>query len=908
MEHSLTDAEETVNAVLEEVLDDAQHWRSPGLHEDQDLTLSAEHSEQRMQTQLQDSRKVTTDQAVTTPADGSGTNDPDTATAMATLCQIAPVQSAMNPLFQPAQLVRPQSAQLQHTLSSMKRQLSALENSMQQPPGIEADGDPLASSTADVPLDASSAATAGASNAAMARADAAVTSNTAGTSSLAAPVQVMPDVPALSSSAISVRPALAGAATAAEDATAADLLTAAAIAAAGPATAAAGPATVADAAASMWAPPPPHIPAMHPVAPRRSSAFRHSMSAMPHKSSLMHSSMTHSRPQSSRCGNPLGHDRDAAQLEAGPVDIPGLSKGTRDEIRWSRRSKDAVWQRPVTAGQVRLPIGLQEQHHAAQQSRPQTAVAARQEWPVSRLGLELQGHMPWMQEGIQGSVERPSSPVRERMKHAVERESCLRLEAEMAALDVGELLHQKAAAEGAAQAEAAKNAELQQQMAQVKEELHAARRDASRQHARELQLDLTQAHMANAALRLQLDEAQMEVTAEHERSKAAESALEAQRRERRAAEYVCSRPASPHRDAALHAELANLRLQVAELTGRLQHAEQTHTDLLTQIRSSPLQPQLQPPASSDTHVPANQATLAYTAAGGGASLAALQGQTVNVNGASKSSQRQDCSGNGEEDEHRQRTDQAMGSHSPPASHDSSSAGTATQLTQQQQQQQDDSPLPENTSRLSQPSAPASDSHMESQLTRSSSALQKTLADLAESLTMDVTKLKGLLDCSEADGTMSKVANWGFPKHEAGDSPGPSRPVTATPCDNMQRPNRQWSAGPTRHEAYRQQAGDAGQQRQSRPMTATIHGRFAHDAVGMSLVDAAGRRSGVVPNRRSGQGKQADMWIDPVPPTRMPEEILQQAREDYMKEKKRVRDKRLQELAAKAGDMTNAASQ
>ena len=136
MEHSLTDAEETVNAVLEEVLDDAQHWRSPGLHEDQDLTLSAEHSEQRMQTQLQDSRKVTTDQAVTTPADGSGTNDPDTATAMATLCQIAPVQSAMNPLFQPAQLVRPQSAQLQHTLSSMKRQLSALENSMQQPPGL----------------------------------------------------------------------------------------------------------------------------------------------------------------------------------------------------------------------------------------------------------------------------------------------------------------------------------------------------------------------------------------------------------------------------------------------------------------------------------------------------------------------------------------------------------------------------------------------------------------------------------------------------------------------------------------------------------------------------------------------------------------------------------------------------
>ncbi len=279
---------------------------------------------------------------------------------------------------------------------------------------------------------------------------------------------------------------------------------------------------------------------------------------------------------------------------------------------------------------------------------------------------------------------------------------------------------------------------------------------------------------------------------------------------------------------------------------------------------------------------------------------------MNVNGASKSSQRQDGSSNGEEEADWQGTDQAIGSHSPPASHDSSSAGTATQLTQQQQQQ-DDSPSPENSSRHSQPSAPASDSHMESQLGRSSSALQQTLADLAQSLAMDVTKLKGLLGCSESDGATSKVANWGFPKREAEDSPGPSRPVTATPCDNMQRPNRQWSAGPTKHEAYGQHAGDAGQQRQSRPMTAAMHGRYAQDAAGMSLIDAAGRRSGVAANRRSGQGKQADVWVDPVPPTRMPEEILQQAREDYMKEKNRVREKRLQELAAKAGNGTDAVS-
>jgi len=66
-----------------------------------------------------------------------------------------------------------------------------------------------------------------------------------------------------------------------------------------------------------------------------------------------------------------------------------------------------------------------------------------------------------------------------------------------------------------------------------------------------------------ASFIVQLDDAQKEVAAEHERSKAAESALEAQRRERRAAEYIRSRPTSPRRDAALHAELAHLRLQVS---------------------------------------------------------------------------------------------------------------------------------------------------------------------------------------------------------------------------------------------------------------------------------------------------------------------------------------------------------
>ena len=61
---------------------------------------------------------------------------------------------------------------------------------------------------------------------------------------------------------------------------------------------------------------------------------------------------------------------------------------------------------------------------------------------------------------------------------------------------------------------------------------------------------------------MQLAEVQKEVQAEHERSQAAEQALEAQRREKQAAEYARSRPTSPFRDPALQSELASLRQQV----------------------------------------------------------------------------------------------------------------------------------------------------------------------------------------------------------------------------------------------------------------------------------------------------------------------------------------------------------
>ena len=58
---------------------------------------------------------------------------------------------------------------------------------------------------------------------------------------------------------------------------------------------------------------------------------------------------------------------------------------------------------------------------------------------------------------------------------------------------------------------------------------------------------------------MQLAEAEQEAQAEHQRSQAAEQALEAQRR---AAEYARSCPTSPFRDPGLQSELTNLRQQV----------------------------------------------------------------------------------------------------------------------------------------------------------------------------------------------------------------------------------------------------------------------------------------------------------------------------------------------------------
>ena len=61
---------------------------------------------------------------------------------------------------------------------------------------------------------------------------------------------------------------------------------------------------------------------------------------------------------------------------------------------------------------------------------------------------------------------------------------------------------------------------------------------------------------------LQLQEAEQEAEAQRQRGDAAELALQNEKRQRRAAEHARSRPTSPLRDAALHADLASLRDQV----------------------------------------------------------------------------------------------------------------------------------------------------------------------------------------------------------------------------------------------------------------------------------------------------------------------------------------------------------
>lgn len=166
----------------------------------------------------------------------------------------------------------------------------------------------------------------------------------------------------------------------------------------------------------------------------------------------------------------------------------------------------------------------------------------------------------------------------------------------------------------------------------------------------------------------------------------------------------------------------------------------------------------------------------------------------------------------------------------------------------------------------------------------SGELCKWLQKVADSLTADAAKLATASQQQPEPGTAhdeGKAFNWGFPVSQTSpvrDRSGPVRPATAAPADGgKQRPRRQWSA----QHAMQPDEGSQGMERpeRARPLTAVedIHQRPASA-------------------RNTHRHLHVDVeYYDSVPPTRMREEVLQQAREDYIREKNRVREKRLQEL-------------
>ncbi len=345
------------------------------------------------------------------------------------------------------------------------------------------------------------------------------------------------------------------------------------------------------------------------------------------------------------------------------------------------------------------------------------------------------------------------------------------------------------------------------------------------------------------------------------------------------------------------------------MTGQLQQAEQANSDLLAQIALHPSSPQRGPEEAA----PANHMPSAPSAAGARIceKVPPQQGQLEGAPGNASSQwlctdAAEDMASSSDDDETNQQSSSKQGAES--SQHGSASQDGSSVAISAQQQQPSHAPDRQTSQSLESTSTPTRQSARQSD--GSSAILHRRLQALAETLAMDVEKLKDIVEsnsgCGPEGPPHSKVANWGFAKPEVGDSPGPSRPVTAAPCDNAQKPNRQWSAGSARHDSNHQDGGDV-EHRQSRPATAAPGGRYAGDASGMSLYDAAGRRSSLVVNRQSRHHQDRSVWYNPVPPTRMPEEILQKAREDYMMEKHRVREKRMQELAAKAEHDTSAAT-
>lgn len=139
MAYRLTEAEDTVDAVLQGVLDDTQQWA------DTAQASFTGHKQQEAYTLSELQPTHGTEQAPQAQLAGTGQQQLTVSAARTALdapSQLPHVMSAMNPLFLPAKPSRPQSGLLQRTLSAMGQQLAALEHSMQQLPDEDAIGTP----------------------------------------------------------------------------------------------------------------------------------------------------------------------------------------------------------------------------------------------------------------------------------------------------------------------------------------------------------------------------------------------------------------------------------------------------------------------------------------------------------------------------------------------------------------------------------------------------------------------------------------------------------------------------------------------------------------------------------------------------------------------------------------------
>lgn len=293
-------------------------------------------------------------------------------------------------------------------------------------------------------------------------------------------------------------------------------------------------------------------------------------------------------------------------------------------------------------------------------------------------------------------------------------------------------------------------------------------------------------------------------------------------------------------------------MQNAELTGRLQQAEQANSGLLAHMATQ--QPLLD---SADTASPASKQTVQST------SPAATELVDSGVE------EEQQLSGHGTR---RASLSMSRTSEQPSIASGRESSGSEADSTVGMDRQASSS-------------------------LACITSMQTALADLVETLSQDAARLQKIVEAQSGSERQnaSRLPNWGFLERGIEASPGPSRPVTAAPCDRSHRSNRQWSAGSARPESGTQRDFDQPCHFQHRPLTAGDESQHSHGADTPQYSVAAG--TGAQAGGRRHKRRMNSSWRDPVPPSRMPEEILRQAREEYMLEKNRVREKRLKELVA-----------